>query len=164
MSTSRSGTVDAIGGASRGGRTGASRVSTIVLVVAVVAAAGALLAVAIRGPARPQALDDRVRAVAATMRCPVCADLSVADSPSMLARQMRDTIRRALVAGESADAIRSEFVAAYGRWILISPSKHGADLWFWIVPLLVAVGAAVLGTVAARRWLRRGRADRRAAP
>ena len=59
------------------------------LAAAVLAAASLLSGVASGQPA----LDDRVREIAAQLRCPVCQNLSVADSPSEMAQQMRAVIR-----------------------------------------------------------------------
>jgi cytochrome c-type biogenesis protein CcmH len=100
-------------------------------------------------------LDDRVRAVAAELRCPVCQNLSVADSPSEMAGQMRTVIRERLQAGQNPEAIIAYFTEKYGEWILLSPKTRGFNLIVWLLP-----GAAMLAGLmgvgwTARRWLRR---------
>ena len=128
------------------------RVGTIVLGVTVLAAAAALATAALRGPEPPRTLDQRVHAIAETLRCPVCQNLSVADSPSPLARQMRQTIERQLRAGRSPDDVRAGFVDAYGEWILQAPPARGINLMAWLAPAVLFVVGLILLGVAVRRW------------
>src|SRR5437762_647670 len=137
-----------------------------------VALAGALLAagvalgvVAGRGPAPPVTMADRVRAVASSLRCPVCQDLSVADSPSGLATQIRGQIAQKLGAGESPQRIRQDYVRSYGEWILLTPPRRGVNLVAWLAPMLLLGAGLVLGLVAVWRWTpgRRGTSRRAAA-
>src|SRR5690242_18495612 len=121
------------------------------VVVALVAVGVVLSVVAVRGPAPPATLQDRVRAVAADLRCPICQDLSVADSPSGLAGQMRSAIAQDLRAGMTPDQIRSRFVAAFGEWILLSPSRRGLNLVAWIAPVILLATGLAVGWLTLRR-------------
>src|SRR5204862_5593929 len=97
-------------------------------------------------------LQDRVRSVASTLRCPVCQNLSVADSPSRLATQMRATIGQELRSGRTPAQIRQEFASAYGEWILLAPPKHGIDMAVWLAPLILLIGGLTISVVSVRRW------------
>ena len=122
---------------------------------ATLATGAALGFVALRGPTPAHSLDDRVHEVASTLRCPVCLDLSVADSPSIVARQMRARISRRLRAGESPAEVRAFFVSRFGRSILLTPGGSGVDLLAWIVPALLIAGGLLLLVAALLRWSRR---------
>lgn len=135
----------------RTGRGAGLRAVAPLLLVAL-AVAVAFVAIA-AGPGRPASLDERTRAVGATLRCPVCANLSVAEAPSGLAGDMRARIRAELAAGHSPDQVRAGFVAVYGESILLDPPRHGPEGLIWLVPVVALVGGGAAGL----RWLRRGR-------
>lgn len=128
------------------------------LAVLLLVALGALAAVAARGPAPASTPAERVHAIATGLRCPVCRDLSVADSPAPLAQQMRNQIAEGLAAGKSPEAIRREFVAAYGESVLLVPARRGADLVPWVAPALLLAGGLLAAVLALRRWRGRARA------
>ena len=99
--------------------------------------------------------EQTVRDVAAQLRCVVCQNLSVADSPSEMAGQMRAIVRERLEAGETPEQVREYFVARYGEWILLAPRRSGFNLLVWGFPLAaVAVGFTVVALLL-RRWTRR---------
>ena len=101
---------------------------------------------------RARTIEDRARALETTIRCPVCQGLSIADSPALLAQQMRSLVREQLEAGRTDAQIREQFVSRYGRWILLTPASQGPDLILWLLPgALVGGGAIVLVMIGRRR-------------
>ncbi len=93
-------------------------------------------------------LDDRVRAIARELRCPVCDGESVADSNAQISVDMRGVIRQKLEAGESREQILQFFVERYGVEILAEPPVRGFTLGVWVVPILMLLGGlAVVGAV-----------------
>jgi cytochrome c-type biogenesis protein CcmH len=129
-----------------------SRAGWLALSVTLVVAGVALAVVAARGPSTPGSLADEVREVASTLRCPVCQNLSVADSSSRLAHEMRADIARDLSAGKSPEEIRAEFVAAYGEWILLAPPKTGINWMPWLAPILLLVLGGAAAAWRIKRW------------
>ena len=121
-----------------------------VLLTAVVLWAGLV------GAASAVQVDERVvHDVAAQLRCVVCQNLSVADSPSETANQMRQIIRERLAAGESPAQVREYFVQKYGQWILLSPPKEGFNLLVWVVPFVGLGAGLVFVAIVLRRWSRK---------
>ena len=98
--------------------------------------------------------EDTVHDVASQLRCVVCQSLSVADSPSETAHQMKDIIRERLAAGESPEQVRAYFVEKYGTWILLSPPRRDFTLLVWMVPFASLNLGLVLVLVLVRRWSR----------
>ncbi len=124
--------------------------------------------VALLGAAAPPAMaqsakpvsEDVVHEIAAQLRCVVCQNLSVADSPSEMASQMRAIIRERLAAGESPADVQRYFVDRYGEWILLAPPRRGFNLLVWLLPLVaVVVGLAAAATLV-WRWTHRRRGAR----
>lgn len=90
-------------------------------------------------------IDDAVRRIGLQLQCPVCEGQNIADSPSGLARDMRDVIRTRLTQGASDRQILDEFVASYGDSILTDPPKRGISLGVWLGPAIgLVLGAALL--------------------
>jgi len=115
-------------------------------------------------PALPADLDEEVRELALELRCPVCQNLSVADSPSELANEMRGLIREQLQAGKSPADVLDYFVGRYGEWILLAPPKRGFNLIVWVLPFVLMPVAGVAVYLGARRWVRHGAAAESSAP
>lgn len=112
------------------------------------AAAGALLVGLALSRAAPATRAEQVESIAAELRCPTCQALSVADSQSDAAAEMRRQIGALLDEGRSPDEVKRHFVDRYGEWILLSPTSPAA----WVIP-----AAATLAALAALAvWLRRG--------
>ena len=103
-------------------------------------------------------LEAQVRDIATQLRCPVCQGLSVGDSPSELANEMRTLVREQLQQGKTPAEVLDYFAQRYGEWILLAPPKHGFNLVIWVLPfVLLPIGAAVV-YLGARRWVRRSAA------
>ena len=116
-----------------------------------------LIAPLVAGAAPTQVSEQTVHDVSAQLRCVVCQNLSVADSPSEMAAQMRGIVRERLEAGETPEQVQEYFVARYGEWILLAPRRSGFNLLVWGFPLAaLAVGFTVVALLL-RRWTRRRR-------
>lgn len=116
-------------------------------VVVLLGALAVVLAAASVALPRPETGEERVARIAAELRCPVCQGLSVNDSPSGSAREMRALIQQRVSEGRSDEEIRDEFRRAYGDWILLSPPTEDARGLIWLVPVAaVAIGALLVLT------------------
>ncbi len=105
------------------------------------------------------ALEAQVRAIASKLRCPTCRALSVQDSPSGMAQEMRGLIRDQLRAGKSTDEITAYFVDRYGEWILLEPTAEGFNWTVWLLPVVLLLGGLAFVLMTARRWVQQGQAQ-----
>lgn len=124
---------------------------------AVVASVVVFALVAAARPQGPTTDGDRVTAIASELRCPVCQGLSVADSESPTARDIRNDIAKRVAAGQSTAEIRDAYVARFGKWVLLRPQRDGLSGLVWLVPPLAAAGGTAGLTVGLWRWRRQRR-------
>ena len=134
-----------------------SRLRTLVLVFLLAATATA-------APPPGSVSDEAVREIAAQLRCVVCQNLSVADSPSEMANQMREIVRERLRAGDRPDQVVTYFVDRYGEWILLSPRPQGFNLLVWVAPFAGTFVGLVGLILLMRRWSRRSTSAAPATP
>jgi cytochrome c-type biogenesis protein CcmH len=120
------------------------------LMAAVVAGA---LTIGITRATGPRTNEERVEAIAKTIKCPVCRSESVADSKADASQNLRDEIARQVAAGRTDDQIRAYVNSRFqDQGLLLVPPKTGIGSLVWVLPvvaLVLAVGGLI---VAFRRW------------
>ena len=103
-------------------------------------------------PLQGPALEQRTQEIASGLRCPVCQGLSIADSPSEMAVNMKAEVRSMVAKGYTREQIEAYFVRSYGEFVLLEPRFEGVNALVWILP----VAALLLGAFAVwsvlRRW------------
>jgi len=67
--------------------------------------------------------------------CPVCDGLTLEQSQSGPALEMKEEIKKMIVDGKSNDEIKDFFVKKYGKNILSNPPKEGFDNMLWLTPI-----------------------------
>ena len=105
----------------------------------VIAVAGIVVTLATAPGAAPTGAE-RAAVLAAELRCPDCQGLSVADSPTASAREIRRQIDELVAGGATDDEVRAHFVARYGEWIRLAPSSTAV----WLIPFVVVLAGLVL--------------------
>jgi len=95
--------------------------------------------------AEDPALERRVMALSAELRCLVCQNQSLADSNAPLAVDLRNQVRDKMRAGMSDQQIVDFMVARYGDFVLFRPPFKLATALLWLGPLLLLLaGIAAL--------------------
>jgi len=128
-------------------------IAAILFVLAVTGAPDASMSV---GPPQGQpmtgaALDTKTAEVASLLRCPVCQGMSIADSPSEMAVNMKHQVRALLERGYTQDQILDYFERSYGQFVLLKPRFQGVDALVWLLPLVaLAIGVAIVMAKAKR--------------
>lgn len=98
-------------------------------------------------------LDAVTRELASQLRCPVCQGLSIQDSPTEMAEDMKLLIREQLAEGRSAEEVKTYFIGRYGEWVLLEPKAQGLNLAVYILPALGVIFGAGLIVRSVRRWV-----------
>lgn len=107
-------------------------------------------------PDRPlpdAAQEARARALFDDIRCVVCQHEAIADSPAVIAADMRQLVREQVAAGRTDSEIQQDLVRRYGDFVLFQPPVRLATwlLWFGPVGLMAAVLALLLLRSRSRR-------------
>ncbi len=98
------------------------------------------------------ALEARMLAITAELRCLVCQNQSVADSHSGLAADLRREVREMLAQGKSDQEIRDFMTQRYGDFILYRPPVRSSTALLWYGPgALAVIGLLVLVGILRRR-------------
>lgn len=95
-------------------------------------------------PLQGDALVQQTQEIASQLRCPVCQGLSIADSPSEMAVNMKAEVRDMLARGYTREQIESHFVRSYGEFVLLAPKFEGVNALVWILPVLVLLAGAFM--------------------
>lgn len=105
------------------------------------------------GADQDSALEQRVAALSAELRCLVCQNQSLADSHAELAIDLKNQVREMMVRGLTDDQIKEYLTQRYGDFVLYRPPVRASTWLLWAGPFLLLV-AGVYGLVrvmAARR-------------
>jgi cytochrome c-type biogenesis protein CcmH len=89
-------------------------------------------------------LDRRTNEVASLLRCPVCQGLSVADSPSTVAQDMKAQVKEMLARGYTEEQILAYFEHSYGQFVLQKPKFQGLSLLVWLLPIAALLFGAIV--------------------
>ena len=127
---------------------------------------GGLLAAALAVPAAPAAdsaadpaLEARVNAVSAELRCLVCQNQSLADSHAPLAIDLKKQVREQLQAGRSPQQVLDYMTDRYGDFVRYRPPWKATTVLLWAGPgVLLLVALLGLWRALARQRLATGQA------
>lgn len=119
----------------------------------------ALLLPAAWAPAAPEP-KTTVEEVTGAIMSPVCPGKLLHDCPSAEGAQLRELVRRKVVAGETKEQIVRYFVDVYGISVLPKPPAEGFLLTAWLLPLAGLLGGFGVVIVMVRAWTVRGRMRR----
>ena len=88
--------------------------------------------------------EDRVNALGARIKCPVCQGEAIGDSPAETSRAMMQIVEEKVAAGETDAQIVDFFTARYGNGILLDPPFSGSTLLVWLLPVVAVIGGIVM--------------------
>jgi cytochrome c-type biogenesis protein CcmH len=97
------------------------------------------------------ALEARMQRIAAELRCLVCQNQTIADSPAGLSDDLRRDIREQLQRGATDAQVVQYMTDRYGDFIRYRPPVKGSTVALWVGPLVLLVGGVGVLVFALRR-------------
>ena len=135
----------------RGLRDRVAVVLAIVLVAATCHAAGPAGAIEAFQFDNPEQ-EARYRALTEELRCPKCLNTNLAGSDAPIAADLRATVHRLILEGQSDQAIRDYLQQRYGDFILYNPPLRPGTVLLWALPAaLLLVGVVIIVAMVRRR-------------
>ena len=79
---------------------------------------------------------EKMRKLAAELRCVVCQNQSLLESDSQIAKDLKELILEMYISGESDEEIKEYLVDRYGEFILFRPKFSINNILLWFAPLV----------------------------
>ena len=97
------------------------------------------------------ALELRLKKLETELRCLVCQNQTLAESPAGLAGDLRREVRLLAESGKSDSEIKEHLKARYGDFVLYKPQLGSRTWLLWFGPFVLLAGGAIIVVVIARR-------------
>lgn len=96
-------------------------------------------------------LEARARALDHQLRCVKCQSESIASSNAEWAQDARRAVRERIAAGDSDADVIAWFRERYGDFVMMNPSREGANVLLWLAGPAMLVLAGGIGMTFVRR-------------
>ena len=100
------------------------------------------------------ALEARMQKIAVELRCLVCQNQTIADSPAGLSDDLRREIREQLLRGATDEQVVQYMTDRYGDFIRYRPPLKASTAALWVGPIVLLVGGLAVLVVVLRRRTR----------
>lgn len=101
-------------------------------------------------PATPE-IEARLKKLETELRCLVCQNQTLAESPAGLAGDLRREIRLLADSGKSNEEIKEFLRVRYGDFVLYNPPMSGKTYLLWFGPFALLAGGAAIAFLMARQ-------------
>lgn len=91
-------------------------------------------------PPPPPEIAKRLKTLESELRCLVCQNQTLAESPANLAGDLRREVRSLVDQGKSNDEIKQFLQARYGDFVLYRPPVSARTYVLWVGPFVLLVG------------------------
>ena len=79
---------------------------------------------------------EKMRKLAAELRCVVCQNQSLLESDSQIAKDLKELILDMYLDGKNENEIKLFLVNRYGEFILFKPRVSAGNIILWLAPVL----------------------------
>lgn len=97
------------------------------------------VALTVDTPLSDPQMEEKAREVFYEIRCVVCQNESIAESPAEVAADMRRGIREMVESGKNGEEIKEILSAQYGDVILMKPPLKQSTLVLWFAPMVFLI-------------------------